>query len=53
MPTIDELETVIVASDDDTLPISQSGMLRRVSRSQLLAGTQPTLALTPGLLDPV
>ena len=50
MPTIDELEAVVVASDDDTLPVSQSGMARRVSRSQLLAGTQAAIALNPGLL---
>lgn len=50
MPTIDELEAVVVASDDDALPVSQSGIVRRVSRSQLLAGMQAELALTPGLL---
>lgn len=50
MPTIDELEAVVVAADDDSLPVSQNGIARRVSRSQLLAGTQMALSLIPGLL---
>ncbi|MDT7951703.1 MAG: right-handed parallel beta-helix repeat-containing protein [Acetobacteraceae bacterium] len=50
MPTIDQLQPVVVASDDDLLPVSQSGTTRNVSRSQLLAGTQPALSLTPGLI---
>lgn len=53
MPTIDQLLPVVVASDDDVLPVSQSGIVRRVTRSQLLAGTQSSLALTPGLLGRV
>ena len=50
MPTIDQLESVVVASDEDMLPVSQNGISRRVSRSQLLAGTQTTLSITPGIL---
>ena len=50
MPTIDQLELAVVAADDDTLPVSQSGTARRITRSQLLAGTQASLSLTPGLL---
>ena len=50
MPTIDQLQPVIVASDDDQLPVSQGGIVRRVSRAQFLAGTQSTLSLNPGLL---
>ena len=53
MPTVDQLVPAIVAADDDVLPVSQSGTLRRVTRSQLLAGTQASLALTPGLLGRV
>lgn len=53
MPTIDQLEAAVVAADDDTLPVSQGGRVRRVTRSQLLAGTQTSLALTPGLLGRV
>ena len=53
MPTIDQLENVIVAADDDMLPVSQNGIVRRVSRSQLLAGTQTTLSFTPGLIGRV
>ena len=53
MPTIDQLENVIVASDDDMLPVSQNGTARRVSRSQLLAGTQTTLSVMPGLIGRV
>lgn len=50
MPTIDQLGAAIVASDDDQIPISQSGSLRRVSRAQLLSGMQTTLSLGSGLL---
>ena len=50
MPTIDQLSPAVVASDDDLLPVSQSGIVRRISRAQLLGGTQSSLALTPGLL---
>ena len=53
MPTVDELVPAVVAADDDVLPVSQSGTLRRVTRSQLLAGVQASLALTPGLLGRV
>lgn len=50
MPTIDQLDLAVVAADDDMLPVSQGGAARRVTRAQLLAGTQSELALTPGLL---
>ncbi len=53
MPRIDELEGVVVASDDDMIPVSQNGIVRRVSRSQLLAGTQSTLSFAPGLVGRV
>ncbi len=53
MPTIEQLEPVIVASDDDVLPVSQGGNMRRVTRAQFLTGTQSTLSLSPGLLGRV
>jgi hypothetical protein len=40
MPTIDELDAAIAAADSDALPTSQGGVVRRVSRAQLLAGMQ-------------
>lgn len=48
MPTIDELDPAIAAADTDVLPASQGGVLRRVSRGQLLAGMQHEIALAPG-----
>ena len=50
MPTIGELDAVVVASDDDMIPVSQGGAMRRVTRSQLLRGMQTGLSLAPGLL---
>ncbi|MCC6717374.1 MAG: right-handed parallel beta-helix repeat-containing protein [Acetobacteraceae bacterium] len=50
MPTIDELEQATAAADSDALPASQGGVLRQVSRAQLLAGMQPAITLPPGLL---
>lgn len=48
MPTIDALAPATVAADDDSLPVSQGGAVRRVTRAQLLAGLQPELAMLPG-----
>ena len=45
MPTVDQLAPAAAASDTDELIVSQSGALRRVTRAQLLAGTQPQLLL--------
>ena len=50
MPTIDELTAAVVAADGDFVPVSQAGAMRRVTRSQLLAGVQPALALSAGAL---
>ena len=50
MPTIDELEPATAASDTDEIPVSQSGIARKVTRAQLLDGVQPQLALPPGAL---
>ena len=53
MPTIDQLDPAVVAADDDDIPVSQGGAVRRVTRAQLLAGLQPALSLLPGLLGRV
>ena len=50
MPTIDELAPATAASDNDELPVSQSGITRKVTRAQLLAGLQPQLAISSGTL---
>lgn len=50
MPTIDQLDPAVVAADDDLLPVSQGGTARRITRAQLLAGTQAELSFMPGLL---
>jgi hypothetical protein len=50
MPTVDQLTPAIAAADTDELPTSQGGVLRSVTRAQLLAGTQPVLTLPSGSL---
>lgn len=50
MPEISGLAPAIAASDDDELPVSQAGVVRRVSRAQLLAGVQPSLSVPPRTL---
>ena len=45
MPTIDQLAPATAASDTDELPVSQSGIARKVTRAQVLAGLQPQLAI--------
>lgn len=50
MPTIDELDPALAAADTDALPASQGGVLRRISRAQLVAGLQPAIAAPPGAL---
>lgn len=50
MPTIDELAPAPAASDTDELLVSQSGIARKVTRAQVLAGTQPALAVSSGVL---
>jgi hypothetical protein len=50
MPTIDELDPALAAADTDVLPASQGGVLRRLTRAQLVAGLQPNLAVPPGAL---
>ena len=50
MPTIDELAPALAAADSDAMPSSQGGVLRRISRAQLLAGMQAAITLPTGLL---
>src|SRR5258708_8459488 len=50
MPTIDELDPALGAADTDRLPVSQGGVLKRVTRAQLVAGLQPHIAIAAGQL---
>ncbi|MCX7376796.1 MAG: right-handed parallel beta-helix repeat-containing protein [Alphaproteobacteria bacterium] len=50
MPTIDELDPALAAADTDNLPTSQGGVLRRLTRAQLVAGLQPEIATPQGSL---
>ena len=50
MPTIDQLAPGTAASDSDELLVSQSGIARKITRAQLLAGVQPELAISSGKL---
>ena len=45
MPTIDSLDAVTVAADSDLFAVSQGGVVKRVTRGQIIAGTQPLIAL--------
>ncbi len=45
MPTVDQLAPAPAATDADELIASQAGILRRITRAQLLAGLQPELFL--------
>ncbi len=48
MPTIPELPSAIAAATIDLFPISQGGVTRAASLSQVTAGLQPSLALASG-----
>ena len=50
MPTVDQLAPAPAATDADELVASQSGTLRRMTRAQLLAGTQAEITLPGGYL---
>lgn len=50
MPTINQLAPATAACDDDELLVSQGGIDRKLTRSQLLAGVQTQLAVTSGNL---
>ena len=45
MPTIDQLDAAAASADTDEFPASQSGVARKVTRAQIVAGLQPTLAV--------
>jgi hypothetical protein len=50
MPTIDQLAPATACCDDDEMLVSQDGISRKVTRTQLLAGYQTQLAVTSGKL---
>jgi parallel beta-helix repeat protein len=50
MPTIDELPQANSVSDIDELAVSQTDITRKATRSQLLAGVQPALAVPQNTL---
>jgi hypothetical protein len=50
MPTIDQLAPATSASDSDEFMVSQGGVTRKVTRTQVLNGVQPLLAVTAGTL---
>jgi hypothetical protein len=50
MPTIAQLAVAQAAADTDELPASQGGVVRSVTRAQLVAGCQPQIVLTQGQL---
>jgi hypothetical protein len=50
MPTIDELAPASSASDTDEFIVTQAGIARKITRSQILNGLQPQMALPPGSL---
>jgi hypothetical protein len=45
MPTIDELAPATAASDGDEIVVNQTGITRKITRAQVLAGLQPQLAI--------
>jgi hypothetical protein len=50
MPTIDELAPASSASDSDEFIVSQAGIVRRITRAQVLNGVQSQLAVPSGSL---
>ena len=50
MPTVDQLAPAPAATDADELAASQAGILRRMTRAQLLAGTQSQISLASGTI---
>jgi hypothetical protein len=50
MPTIDQLAPATAASDTDEFMVSQNGVVRSVTRAQVLAGVQPELSVASGTL---
>jgi len=45
MPTIDQLSPASAATDSDQILVSQNGTARKLTRAQMLDGTQPEIAL--------
>ena len=50
MPTIDDLAPATSVSDYDEFVVSQAGIARKITRTQVLNGLQPQLALPRGTL---
>lgn len=50
MPTIDQLDPAVAASDTDQVLLSQGGIARKVTRAQFLTGLQTQLAVPTGTL---
>jgi Pectate lyase superfamily protein len=50
MSTIDQLAPATAASDADEFLVSQGGIVRKVTRAQILAGVQPQVAISGGQL---
>lgn len=50
MPTIDQLPAASASADSDELIVSQSGIARKLTRAQLLAGLQASFAVGTGEL---
>lgn len=48
MPTIDELSPAAASADEDLVAVSQGGVMRRVTRAQMLSGMQAALAVAQG-----
>ena len=50
MPTIAQLPAATASTDDDELVVSQNGVVRSVTRAQLLAGAQQAITVATGQL---
>jgi hypothetical protein len=50
MPTIDQLAPATSASDQDEFLVSQAGTARKITRTQILSGVQPQIAIQTGTL---
>jgi hypothetical protein len=50
MPTIDQLAPATASSDTDELMASQSGIARKVTRAQMVAGLQPAISIPSGTI---
>ncbi|MDR3532809.1 MAG: glycosyl hydrolase family 28-related protein [Rhodopila sp.] len=50
MPTIDQLAPATSASDSDEFIVSQAGITRKITRTQVLNGVQPQLTVPAGTL---